>query len=78
MRSLPFARYGLRGTVAARLSIHQRREPLSLIYWGMTAVIMVVVSVNTILTPQYLVALLLSAGAGAAVIAVRSMPTRSR
>ena len=67
--ALPFARYGLRGTVAARFWIYQRREPLSLIYWGMTAVIMVVVSVNTILTPQYLVALLLSAGAGAAVIA---------
>jgi ABC-2 type transport system permease protein len=67
--ALPFARYGLRGTVAARFWIYQRREPLSLIYWGMTAVIMVVVSVNTILTPQYLVALLLSAGVGAAVIA---------
>ena len=67
--ALPFARYGLRGTVAARFWIYQRREPLSLIYWSMTAVIMVVVAVNTILTPQYLVALVLSAGAGAAVIA---------
>ncbi len=67
--ALPFARYGLRGTVASRFWIYQRREPLSLIYWGMTAVIMVVASVNTILTPQYLVALLLGAGVGAAVIA---------
>jgi ABC-2 type transport system permease protein len=66
--ALPFARYGLRGTVAARFWIYQRREPLLLIYWGMTAVIMVVVSVNTILTPQYWVALLLSAGVGAAMI----------
>ncbi|MGE5132987.1 MAG: hypothetical protein ACM32E_08775 [Gemmatimonadota bacterium] len=67
--ALPLARYGLIGTVAARFWIYQRREPLSLIYWGMTAVIMVVTAVNTILTPQYLVALLLSAGVGSAVIA---------
>jgi ABC-2 type transport system permease protein len=66
--ALPFARYRLRGTVAARFWVYQRREPLSLIYWGMTAVMMVVLSVNTILTPQYLVALLLSAGIGAAAI----------
>jgi ABC-2 type transport system permease protein len=66
--ALPFTRYGLRGTVAARFWVYQHRDPLSLIYWGMTAVMMVVLSVNTILTPQYLVALLLSAGAGAAAI----------
>jgi hypothetical protein len=59
---------GLRGTAAARSCVYQRREPLSLMYWGMTAVIMVVLSANTILTPQYLVALLLSAGVGAAAI----------
>jgi ABC-2 type transport system permease protein len=67
--ALPFARYGLRGTVAARFWIYQRREPLSLIYWGMTAVFMVVVSVDTILTPRYLTGLLLSAAAGAGFIA---------
>jgi ABC-2 type transport system permease protein len=72
--ALPFARsglprYGLRGTVAARFWIYQRRELLSLIYWGLTAVFMVVWSVDKILTPQYLVALVLSAGVGAAVIA---------
>ena len=49
--ALPFARYGLRGTVAARFWIYQRREPIALIYWGITAVIMVAVSVSTILTP---------------------------
>ena len=49
--ALPLARYGLRGTVAARFWIYQRREPMSLIYWGITAVIMVAVSVSTILTP---------------------------
>src|SRR6516165_4651525 len=37
--ALPFARSGLRGAVAARFWIYQRREPLSLLYWGMTAVI---------------------------------------
>jgi ABC-2 type transport system permease protein len=72
--ALPFARSGLprsglRGTVAARFWIYQRREPLSLIYWGLTAVFMVVWSVDKILTPQYLVALVLSAAVGAAVIA---------
>jgi len=37
--ALPFARSGLRGAVAARFWIYQRREPISLLYWGMTAVI---------------------------------------
>ena len=32
--ALPLARYGLRGTVAARFWIYQRREPASLIFWG--------------------------------------------
>ena len=68
--ALPFARYGLRGTVAARFWIYQRREPLSLIYWGITAVIMVAVSVSTILTPRYLGPLLASAGFGAAFVGV--------
>jgi ABC-2 type transport system permease protein len=47
-RALPLARHGLRGAVAARFWIYQRREPTSLIYWVMTAVIMVVVSVGSI------------------------------
>ena len=47
--ALPLARYGLRGTVAARFWIYQRREPLSLVYWVMTAVIMVAASVSTLL-----------------------------
>jgi ABC-2 type transport system permease protein len=68
--ALPFARYGLRGTVAARVWIYQRREPGALIYWGIIAVIMVAVSVSTVLTPAYLGALLGSAGFGAAFIAV--------
>ncbi len=50
--ALPLARYGLRGAVAARFWIYQRREPTSLVYWVMTAVIMVVVSASTILGPH--------------------------
>jgi ABC-2 type transport system permease protein len=50
--ALPLAWYGLRGAVAARFWIYQRREPTSLIYWAMTAVIMVVVSASTILGPH--------------------------
>jgi ABC-2 type transport system permease protein len=66
--ALPFGRYGLRGAVAARFWIYQRREPGSLIYWGITAVVMIAVSVSTILTPRYLHALILSAGLGAALV----------
>jgi ABC-2 type transport system permease protein len=66
--ALPFPRYGLRGTVAARFWIYQRRDPLSLIYWGVTAVIMVAVSVSTILTPRYFGALLSSGAVGAAFV----------
>jgi ABC-2 type transport system permease protein len=68
--ALPFGRYGLRGTVAARFWLYQRREPGSLIYWGLIAVIMVAASVSTIRTPSYLGALLGSAGFGAAFIGV--------
>jgi ABC-2 type transport system permease protein len=50
--ALPLARYGLRGAVAARFWIYQRREPTSLVYWAMTAVIMVVVSASTIFGPH--------------------------
>ena len=50
-RALPLARYGLRGAVAMRFWIYQRREPESLIFWGLTAVIMVAVSISSILGP---------------------------
>ena len=68
--ALPFARYGLRGTVAARFLIYQRREPSSFICWCIVAVAMIAASVSTILTPNYLAALLLSAVLGAALIGV--------
>jgi ABC-2 type transport system permease protein len=47
--ALPLARSGLRGTVAARFWIYQRRDPLSLVYWVLTAVIMVAASISTLL-----------------------------
>ena len=50
--ALPFGRYGLRGTVAARFWIYQRRDPSSIISWCITAVVMIAVSISTILTPS--------------------------
>jgi ABC-2 type transport system permease protein len=49
---LPLARYGLRGAVAARSWIYQRRDPTSLVYWAMTAIIMGVVSASAIFGSQ--------------------------
>ena len=66
--ALPFARYGLRGTVLARFLIYQRREPGSLILWGIIAIIMAASSVSTITKPTYLFALLFSAALGAAFV----------
>ena len=68
--ALPFARFGLRGTVAARFWIYQRREPSSLIYWGIVGVVMIASSVSGLLTPSYRGALLSSAGIGAALLAI--------
>jgi ABC-2 type transport system permease protein len=67
---LPFARYGLGGTVAARFWLYQRRDPAALIPWAITAVIMGVVSVSTIRTPDYLAALLTSAVFGGAFVGI--------
>ena len=64
--ALPFARYGLAGAVAGRFWLYQRRDPTSLIAWGMTAVIMAAVSISSILTPRYLTGLITSAIFGAA------------
>jgi ABC-2 type transport system permease protein len=48
---LPLGRYGLRGAVAARFWVYQRREPLSLVYWGMTVVITAAASASSIIGP---------------------------
>ena len=68
--ALPFARYGLTGTVAARFLIYQRREPTSLIYWGIIAVVMVVASFRVVTTPAYLGGTLFAIGLGAAMTGV--------
>jgi ABC-2 type transport system permease protein len=47
--ALPLARYGLRGAVAARFWIYQRRDPTSLVFWALTAVIMAAVSARALL-----------------------------
>jgi ABC-2 type transport system permease protein len=49
--ALPLARYGLRGAVTARFWIYQRREPASLVFWALTAVIMAAVSARAVLGP---------------------------
>jgi len=67
---LPFAGYGLRGTLAARFWIYQRREPVALVYWALTVVIMGASSVSTVTTPNYLVAIFLSAGFAGAFVGV--------
>ncbi|HEY7262535.1 MAG TPA: hypothetical protein VH589_13760 [Trebonia sp.] len=67
--ALPFARFGLRGTVAARFWIYQRREPIALMYWGITVVIALVVGIRAALTtPDFLGGLLASATFGCAFV----------
>ncbi len=67
--ALPLARYGLRGTVAARFWIYQRREPTSLLYWAVTAVFMFVISASTILgSHQHPAVVIASAVLGAGVV----------
>jgi len=64
--ALRFGRYGLRGAVAARFWLYQRRDPTGLITWVLTAVVMVVASVSTITKPRYLIGLMISAIIGSA------------
>jgi hypothetical protein len=67
---LPFARFGIRGTVAGRYLIYQRREPGSIIRWCIIAIVMAAASVSTIRTPSYHVALILSAVLGAGMLSI--------
>jgi ABC-2 type transport system permease protein len=67
--TLPFGRYGLRGALTARFWIYQRRDPTSLVFWAMIAVIMAAVSVRAVLgTGGHLTLLLASAIFGAGFI----------
>jgi ABC-2 type transport system permease protein len=58
---LPFARSGVRGAVAARYLLYQRREPASIVRWCVLGVVMLAASVSTIRTPHYHVGLIISA-----------------
>jgi ABC-2 type transport system permease protein len=69
-RPLPFARSGIRGTVAGRYLIYQRRDPGSFVRWCIVAVVMGAAAVSTVRTPHYHVALILSAVLGAWILGV--------
>jgi ABC-2 type transport system permease protein len=49
---LPLAGLGLRGTVAARFWLYQRREPLSLVYWALVAVLTAAPSASSVFGHQ--------------------------
>jgi len=67
--ALPLARYGLRGTVAARFLKYQRRDPTSLVYWAIVVVIMFVCSASIILgSHQHPAVVVASAVIGAAFV----------
>jgi len=68
---LPLAGLGLRGTVAARFWLYQRREPLSLVYWALVAVLTVVPSASSVFGHKHHPAVILaSAVFGAAFVGV--------
>jgi ABC-2 type transport system permease protein len=68
---LPLARFGLRGAVTARSWIYQRRDPLSLSYWGITAVIMAAAAASTLVGHnRHAQVLFVSAILGAAFVGV--------
>jgi ABC-2 type transport system permease protein len=58
--ALPLARYGRGGAVAARYWIYQRRDPMSLAYWAIAAVIMAAASASAILQKQHHPAIVLT------------------
>jgi ABC-2 type transport system permease protein len=72
--ALPFAtglvrrRQSLTSTIAARVFVYQRRDPSALIYWGITVVIMIVVSISALRGQKAnpVVGVLLSAALGGA------------
>ena len=68
---LPLARFGLRGAVAARFWLYQRRDPASLVYWAVIAVITAAVSASSIVGKNHHPAVILgSAVFGAAFVGV--------
>jgi ABC-2 type transport system permease protein len=67
--ALPFARFGLRGTLAARFWIYQRRDPIQLVYWALILVVAGVVSFRTLGKPAYLGGMLAATAFGAGLMA---------
>jgi ABC-2 type transport system permease protein len=68
---LPLAGLGLRGAVAARFWLYQRREPLSFVYWGLVAVITAAVSASSVFGRQrHPDVILVSAVLGAAFVGI--------
>jgi ABC-2 type transport system permease protein len=67
----PLAGLGLRGAVAARFWLYQRRDPLSLVYWALVAVITAAVSASSVFGHQHRpAAILASAVFGAAFVGI--------
>ena len=72
--ALPFAtgplsrRHSLTSAVAARVWVYQRRDPTSMIYWGITFVVMVAVSISSLRGQHSTVGPLISAAFGGATI----------
>jgi ABC-2 type transport system permease protein len=67
---LPLAGLGLRGAVAARFWLYQRREPLSLVYWALVAVITAAVSASSVFGQHHPAVILASAVFGAAFVGI--------
>jgi len=67
---LPFARGGLRGTVAGRFLVYQRRDPASVVRWCIIAVVMGAASIAALRTPHYAVGLVLSSVLGAGMVSL--------
>lgn len=68
---LPLAGLGLRGAVAARFWLDQVREPLSLVYWALIAVVTAAVSASSVFGQKHHPAVILvSAVFGAAFVGI--------
>jgi ABC-2 type transport system permease protein len=50
---LPLARFGLRGAVAARFWLYQRRDPTFLLFWALVAIVTAAVSASSIVGKQH-------------------------
>ncbi|MGH3175195.1 MAG: hypothetical protein ACRDPF_15185, partial [Streptosporangiaceae bacterium] len=68
---LPLAGLGLRGAVTARFWLYQRRDPLSLVYWALVAVITAAISASSVFGRQHHPGVILaSAVFGAALVGI--------